>query len=334
MPAEWTPHEAVWLAWPHDTTTFPNLDRVEAAYLDMIAAIHESETVHLLVLNEAMKVRVAGRLAARGVNLARVAMHVTDYADVWFRDYGPTFVVNETEKQLAMVHWRFNAWGGKYPELMKDARLPEWMNGWLHLPCFEPAVVMEGGALEVNGAGTLMTTEQCLLHSQRNPHWDRFHIERVLHHYLGTRHVVWLGEGIAGDDTDGHVDDIARFVDPSVIVCAWEEDPWDENFKALEDNWQRLQVARDQDGRPFALVKLPMPGRVEGATGRLPASYANFYIGNTVVLLPVFGHEYDEVARLILQGLFPTRRVVPIEARDLVVGLGPLHCMTQQQPRI
>ena len=345
MPAEWAPHSAIWLAWPYDETTFPGrVPQAEAAYINMIEAIHRSEAVQLLVKTTDVRECVKSRLMARGVDMSRVFFHMNDYVDVWFRDYGPTFVVNEAEQKLAMVHWRFNAWGGKYQELIKDTAIPAWMNAFMKIPRFEPGIVMEGGSFEVNGAGTVMTTVQCLLNKNRNPRLEKPAIEKRLHDFLGTRHAIWLGEGIVGDDTDGHIDDIARFVNSTTIVCAREEDPQDENHKLLEDNWRRLQAARDQDGRPFTLVKLPMPGVIGDAEGRpaqgearqrrLPASYANFYIGNTVVLLPIFGHTNDAKAQGILQEVFPGRKVVPIDARDLVFGLGAIHCISQQQPSV
>lgn len=335
MPAEWAPHDAIWLAWPYDPTTFPDrVPQAEEAYLKIIEAIYLSEPVQLLVRDETVRQRVGGLLTERGVPASRVTFQVLEYADVWIRDYGPTFVVNPAQRKLAMVHWVFNAWGDKYEELLRDGEIPEKINVRLQLPYFEAPLVMEGGSIEVNGAGTVMTTEQCLLNKNRNSPLSRVAIEEYLREYLGVSQVVWLGEGIVGDDTDGHIDDIARFVDPRIIVCAREDDPQDGNFKLLEDNWRRLQSARDQDGQPFIVVNMPMPGYVGDAQGRLPASYTNFYIGNTVVLLPVFGHANDETARAILQGLFPTRKVVPIDARDLVYGLGTIHCMSQQQPKV
>ncbi len=331
MPAEWERHDAVWLAWPHDSTTFPDLGEVERAYAAIVKAVSTGERVELLVGDPAMEERVRGLLGGAGVPLDRIRFHVLGYADVWFRDYGPTFVVNREGGRLAMVDWIFNAWGEKYPELMRDTHVPAKINRELRLMAFRPDIVLEGGSIEVNGRGTVLTTEQCLLNPNRNPSLSRGEIEGYLQEYLGVSRIVWLKEGIAGDDTDGHIDDIARFVGPNTVVCAREEDAGDANHAILEENHAILRRARDQDNNPFTVVPLPMPGRV-GDEERLPASYANFYIGNTVVLVPTFGHRNDRRALEILQGVFPSRKVVGIDGRAMVRGLGTLHCITQQQP--
>jgi agmatine deiminase len=237
-----------------------------------------------------------------------------------------------TSQSLAIVDWRFTAWGGKYTEMLPDDDLPRHISSLLGLPRFQPNLALEGGAIDVNGRGSCLTTEQCLLHANRNPHLQRADIERALHDYLGVRHVIWLGEGIAGDDTDGHVDDIARFVNPTTVVCALTDDPQDANYAALQDNYQRLQAATDQDGRPLHVIPLPMPGLVGTAAAPLPASYANFYIANGVVVVPTYNHPNDQVALTILQDVFANRRVMGIPCTPLVWGLGALHCITQQQP--
>jgi agmatine deiminase len=250
--------------------------------------------------------------------------------DAWMRDHGPTFVTRPGA--TALIDWDFNAWGGKYPPWEDDDRVPRHLAALLDLPLFRPGIVLEGGSIDVNGRGTLLTTESCLLNPNRNPQLDRAAIERILCAYLGVRHVVWLGDGIVGDDTDGHIDDLSRFVGPGKIVTVVEDDPADENYGLLRDNLQRLRAARDQDGRPFEIVTLPMPAAVYHEETRLPASYANFYVGNAAVLVPTFGCAADAQALTILQGLFPTRRIVAINAVDLVWGLGAFHCITQQQP--
>jgi agmatine deiminase len=334
MPAEWEPHAATWLSWPHDPVTFPG--RVEAAedcYRQMIRALSVGERVNLLVKDQDAHERVARWLAHEG--LKNVVLWDVPTADVWFRDYGPIFVKREVaggRAELAMTKWRFNAWGDKYETLLPDNAIPHHLQAHLGLPFFDAGIVMEGGSLEVNGAGTLLTTEQCLLNKNRNPTLSKSDIERKLKDFLGVRHVLWLKEGIEGDDTDGHVDDIARFVAKDTVVIAQEEDEEDENFRALRENAALLRQMKDQDGRPLQVVELPMPGFVGDEEGRLPASYANFYVGNRCVLLPVFHHENDARATAVLQKLFPTRAVVPIYAGDLVYGMGTFHCVTQQQP--
>ena len=342
MPAEWHPHAATWLSWPKDPLTWP--DRVpmaEAAFLRMIEVLAEQETVNVLVNDEATREQVRARMSwpqARSVQF-----HVIPTVDSWIRDYGPNFLLARPERRepggalahspLAYNAWDFNAWGDKYEALKQDARIPRALAPLLRVPVFEPGMVLEGGSIDVNGEGVVMTTEQCLLNPNRNPGRSRAEIERALRDYLGVSEVLWLGEGVAGDDTDGHIDDIARFVSPRTIVCAAEDDPASPNFAPLQDNLRRLELARDPAGRPYQVIKLPMPPAVLADGEPLPASYANFYIANGVVLLPVFGHARDQVAAETLSRLFPERRIVPIDCLDLVWGMGAIHCVTQQQPK-
>lgn len=333
MPAEWEPHEAVWLSWPHDRRTFPALDEVETAYTAIIRALHREEKIHLLVNGRTMEAQVRQMLNLAGVAMDRVMVHVTTYADVWFRDYGPTFIVNKKERRLAMVTWQFNAWGGKYTDLAVDARIPSLIKEWLGIDDFQPGIILEGGSIEVNGQGTVMTTEQCLLNVNRNPHLSRKEIEQYLGEYLGIRNVIWLKEGIAGDDTDGHIDDIARFVDPHTILCGLEDDPNNENYPVLRENYRILREARDQDERPFRVIPIPMPGMID-YPDCLPASYLNFYIGNNLVLVPIFGVRNDRAALSLIGQVSPGRTVVGIDCRAMVQGLGSLHCITQQQPSV
>jgi agmatine deiminase len=266
------------------------------------------------------------------VDAAQVTFHTIAAVDVWMRDYGPTFLVKRGERPLAFVDWIFNAWGEKYRPYMADDRVAGEIARLLDVPVFEAGVVLEGGSIEVNGKGVCVTTEQCLLNRNRNPHLTRAQIERILMEYLGVSRVIWLGDGIAGDDTDGHIDDIARFVGPRTVVCAVENDETDENYALLRENHDRLLSARDQDGSRLEVVTLPMPGKIAAAGARLPASYANFYIGNAVVLVPVFGHSNDAVALGTLRELFPGREVIGIRCNALVEGLGTIHCVTQQEP--
>jgi agmatine deiminase len=330
MPAEWHAHAATWLAWPKDPETF--IDRVpqaEAAFLQIIAALAPHETVNLLVDDEATERDVRPRFRFDGAQNVRSIQLET--VDSWIRDYGPNFLIDE-RGNLAYNDWIFNAWGNKYEELKRDDAIPKELERILNVPRFEPGIVLEGGAIDVNGAGCVLTTEQCLLNPNRNPHLSRAEIETYLGDYLNVSKIIWLGEGISGDDTDGHIDDIARFVDERTIVCAVEEDASDSNHELLQDNLRRLQHATDANNRPFRVVTLPMPGIIEGRDGRLPASYANFLIANAVVLVPVFNHANDARAVSTLQALFPTRRVTPVRADDLVWGMGTIHCLSQQQP--
>jgi len=338
MPAEWHPHHSTWLSWPKDPETWPDrVPQVEEIYLQMIAALTPHELVNLLVDNAETEQMVRGRCGL--AIAANIHFHHLQTVDAWVRDYGPNFLLGPHD-ELAYNDWIFNAWGNKYEELKKDDSIPSRLEPILKLRRFSPGIVMEGGSIEVNGAGCVLTSEQCLLNPNRNPDRSQAEIEQYLKDYLGVTKVLWLGEGIVGDDTDGHIDDIARFVTSDMIVCAVEEDPADANYEILQDNLARLKSMTDAAGRPFKILTLPMPGIVGGESTaardleRLPASYANFYIANSVVLAPVFGHDNDARAVDTLQRCFPTRRVVPINCEPLVWGMGTIHCITQQQPRI
>ena len=335
MPAEWEPHEGTWLSWPRaEGISFPGLyERAPVLWGRMVEELSIGESVHVNVLDDADAARVAAVLdVLPRVRRDRVHLHRIPTDEPWCRDHGPIFVVRPGER--AVVDWGYNAWGGKYPPYDRDDAVPARVAELLDVCCFTPGIVMEGGSLDVNGAGDLLTTESCLLNPNRNPTLDRAAIEAYLREYLGVVNVVWLGDGIAGDDTDGHVDDLARFVAPDTIVTVVEEDPADENHRPLRDNLERLRAARDRAGRPFTVVTLPMPRAVVRDGQRLPASYANFYVGNEVVLLPTFADANDAVARATLARCFPSRRIVGIDSRDLVWGLGAFHCATQQQPAV
>jgi agmatine deiminase len=336
MPAEWEKHEATWLSWPHNLETWPTqLSLVEAAYIEIIKALAPGERVNLLIRNEEEEDRVWRLLSSGGVETTRVSFYLIPTEDVWIRDYGPVFLVKREEyrPQLTFVHWRFNAWGGKYADLEKDNGVSQKMHPFLQVPFFEPGMVLEGGSIDGNGKGTILVTEQCLLNPNRNPELGKEKIEECLKAYLGVNHVIWLGQGIAGDDTDGHVDDIVRFVAPRTVVCAVEENAADENHAPLQDNRERLEAACDQDGAKLEVIPLAMPPKVNEGASRLPASYANFYIGNAAVLVPTFGDPQDQKALTVLEGLFPKRKVVGIPCRELVYGLGAIHCITRDQPQ-
>jgi agmatine deiminase len=332
MPAEWEPQQGTWLAWPHDPVTWPDrLDTVQGVYEQMIRALTKHQRVDLLVDPGDEEAAVRARLAG----VKNLKLHALEHADSWIRDYGPTFLVKGSpgRRELAYVDWIFNAWGDKYDVLLPDDRIGAMLEPVLRLPRFEPGVVMEGGAIDVNGQGTVLTTEQCLLHTNRNPHLSRDQVEQVLQDYLGVRKVLWLGEGVEGDDTDGHVDDIARFAGPRTVLAAVEEDPAGANHHPLAENLKRLRSMTDQDGRPLEVVEVPMPGRIEDDEGEpLPASYLNFLVANGLVLLPVFGHANDARAERVVARAFPGRQVVPVPAADLVWGMGTVHCLSQQMP--
>ena len=337
MPAEWQPHESTWLTWPKDPETWPDrVPQVEQIYLQMITALAPHEIVDLIVDDSETEQRVR-EMCGREV-ASRIRFHHLQTVDSWIRDYGPNFLIGPNGAG-AFNDWIFNAWGNKYEELKQDDSIPQRLEAILKLPRFSPGIVMEGGSIDVNGAGCVLTTEQCLLNQNRNPDFTREEIEQHLKDYLGVTKVLWLGEGIVGDDTDGHIDDIARFVAPNLIACAVEDDPADANYEILQDNLARLRAMTDAAGKAFEIITLPMPGVVGGTStvarnlDRLPASYANFYIANSLVLAPVFGHANDVRAVDTLQKVFPTRRIVPINSEPLVWGMGTIHCLTQQQPQ-
>jgi agmatine deiminase len=336
MPAEWVPHRATWLSWPHNQETWPaQLERVRESWIQMILALSPREKVSLLVNDDAMRQDVSSRLKTAGAVMENVTLATIPTIDVWMRDYGPTFVVrNQPDDPLAINDWIFNGWGGKYKAYEEDDQVAKDIAELLGVPVFAHRLVLEGGAIEVNGAGICLTTEQCLLNKNRNPHLSRAEIEQFLRESLGVSQIIWLGDGVAGDDTDGHIDDIARFVQASTIVCAVEGDPKDANYAPLQDNLERLQGARDEGGSKFDVITLPSPRPVLCQGSRLPASYANFYIANDVVLVPVFDDPIDQKALGILGELFSTRKVVGIPCTDVIAGLGAIHCVTQQEPQI
>lgn len=338
MPPEWAPHRGTFLSWPHKEASWPGkFEPVPPIFAEMVRWLAPGEQVHVNVADAAMEEQARAVLRAARVSELNVYFHHVPTNDAWCRDHGPIFVQRQRPDgawEEAIVDWDYNAWGGKYPPYDLDDQVPTRLGEELGLHVFHPGIVMEGGALDVNGRGTLLTTESCLLNPNRNPHLSRAQIEQYLRDFLGVTHVLWLGDGIEGDDTDGHVDDLTRFTDPHTIVTVVEEDPRDANHEPLRENLARLREMRDQDGEPFRIVTLPMPRGLWHEGQRLPASYANFYIGNEVVLLPAYDPDRDGEARETLQRCFPTRRVVPIDCTDLVWGLGAFHCVTQQWPAL
>ncbi len=335
MPAEWAPHEATWLPWPHNRETWPTqLRAVQEVWLEMIRSLSHNERVNLLIHDERIQRDVKLRLEGAGTAMGNVVFYDIPTVDAWMRDYGPTFITRKQENPLALNDWVFNGWGGKYESYEQDDIVAKEIAARTHLSVFAHRVVLEGGSIDVNGRGTCLTTEECLLNLNRNPHMSRVQIEQFLKDSLGVSHILWLGKGIVGDDTDGHVDDIARFVNPTTVVCSVEENRRDENYAVLHENYERLQGATDQDGRKLSVVALPCPHPVYCEGLRLPASYANFYIANGIVLAPVFEDINDGKAMGILKELFPDREVIGLSCTSVVAGLGAIHCVTQQQPKV
>ena len=334
MPAEWEPHAATWLSWPRrEGISFPDsFDRVLPALREMVAALIESEPVCINVINGAHEAE------ARAVLDALPQQECITYYEIptnepWCRDHGPIFLTRKTDPKLAIVDWDYNAWGNKYPPFDLDEVVPTRIAEILKVPVFYPRMILEGGSIEPNGAGALLTSESCLLNTNRNPNLSREEIEQRLRDYLGVREILWLGDGIEGDDTDGHIDDLARFVSETKVVTAVEEDSDDANYRPLQENLERLREMKI-GGRKMEIVTLPMPKKMVREDLRLPASYANFYIANSCVLVPTFADPADERAFSILRDCFPKRRVVGIDCRELIWGLGTFHCLTQQQPKV
>jgi agmatine deiminase len=339
MPAEWAPHAATWIAWPHNPEDWPGkFQPIPWVYAEIVRQLTSVEEAHILVNDATAQRRAQGVLKRAGANLGRVHFHQWPTNRVWTRDSGPIFVRNAATGGVAITNWKFNAWA-KYDDWQLDDKIPqraaELLNFAEWMPEFNgQRVVLEGGSIDTNGAGVLLTTEECLLSEvqQRNPGLSRADLEQVFYDFLGIEQVLWLNRGIAGDDTHGHVDDITRFVAENVIVTVTEPNRDDENHLPLAENLDRLRSARNLHGRPFEIVELPMPAPVVFEGQRLPASYANFYVANGLVLVPTFNDPNDRHALNTLATVFPTRKVVGIYCGDLIWGLGALHCMTQQQP--
>lgn len=344
MPAEWEPHQAMWLSWPHDYKHWAcwlsdkdsptKYDKVLDAYCQTIHVMQESETVCLLVNNEAMEKDVRARMQKLNLRTDNLKIFHIKTNVPWTRDHGPIFITRDHKgkHEIAITDWIFNAWGGKYPPWEDDDAVPTNIGKALNIPVFNPGIVLEGGSIDVNGKDTLLTTTSCLLNKNRNPNLTKEQIEQYLKDYLGVTNILWLGEGIVNDDTDGHIDDLARFVNPTTVVCVKEDNPQDPNYKFLKNNFEQLEKMKDQDGNPLTIIALPMPDPVIYINEQMPASYANFYIGNKIVLLPTFRQAKDEIAKNILQKYFPDRKVIGVDAYDVIWGQGSWHCLSQQQP--
>jgi len=333
MPAEWERHASTWLTWPRpDGISFPDkYETVPPVLAEFIRQLVQVEEVNINVWNADMEATVRELLRREGTPLELVRFHHFPSYEPWCRDHGPIFLVRGPDER-AIVDWGYNAWGNKYPPFDLDDAIPQHVAQLRGLPLFSPGIVMEGGSIEVNGCGTVLTSEACLLNPNRNPQLTKEQIEGYLRDYLGVRNVLWLGEGIEGDDTDGHIDDLTRFVNPNTVITVVEEDAADPNHQILEDNLHRLRTLRDQDGQPLRIVELPMPGYLEYRGQRLPASYANFYIANGIVIVPTFRDPRDAQALEILQREFPDRRVIGVDSIELIWGLGSFHCLSQQEP--
>lgn len=333
FPAEWSRHDATWLTWPWPGgCSFPDVyEEVQRVYADLIQTLTSHETVRVNVWDAEMEAAVRDVLTAQGTALDAVEFYHHPSREPWCRDHGPIFVTNPA-RERAVINWGYNAWGGKYPPWDEDDAVPARVAQARQLPVFDAGMILEGGSIDTNGDGVLLTTESCLLNPNRNPQLTKEQIEQRLRDFLGVELILWLGDGIVGDDTDGHIDDLARFVSRDTIVTIVESDPADENFAALQDNLLRLRSLRNQAGDPFRIVELPMPAARHWGDLRLPASYANFYIANNIVIVPTFDDPNDSRAIEVLQAEFRDRRVIGLDSTHLIVGQGSFHCITQQEP--
>jgi agmatine deiminase len=333
VPAEWEPQEAIWLSWPVNLNTWPgHFEPIPAKFAEITAAISRFEQVRINCAEVYQRDALA-LIRRAGADLDRVELfdHLTN--DAWCRDHGPIFVKNDQTGEVAVTDWQYNAWGGKYPPFDRDNQIPRLIAQRLGLRRFELPMVLEGGSVDFDGQGQVLTTEACLLNPNRNPHLSREEIEEQLRANLGVDRILWLHDGIVGDDTDGHIDDLARFYRSDGIVTVVEDDEADANYPILRDNWERMSGLRTRDGRPFEVRALPMPRPVLCDGERLPASYANYLLVNQAVLLPVFRQPGpDGLAAEVMRDCFPGREIIPVDCVDLVLGLGALHCISQQQP--
>lgn len=341
FPPEWHPHAATWLTFPHNDHSWQGakLARMRPQYIQFIKAISQGERVRINANDEELKTRILGWLGEAGVNLAQIDILVNPTNDAWCRDHGPAFLLNPATKQRLIVNWDYNAWGGKYPPYGDDDALPVRIADYLGLPYVTPAastggIVMEGGSVEFNGAGTVLTSKSCLLNPNRNPHLSQDQIERYLRDFYGVEQVLWVEGGIVGDDTDGHIDDTARFVNDDTVVACVETDPNDENFESLQTNLRLLKAMRLLNGKPLNVIELPMPKAVLIDGFRTPGSYANFLICNAGVIVPVFNNPHDQAAIDILEKAFSGKKIIPLLANEIIWGQGSFHCLSQQEPLV
>ena len=335
FPAEWHRHTATWLSWPHKEESWPGkIGMIYSRYAEFLKVLTEGEIVRINVADEQMTAFTKEQLLAIGTDLNKVEFFPFPTNDAWCRDHGPAFLINSETKQKAIVDWGYNAWGGKYPPFDLDDVIPTKIGAHFGLPVYHPGIVMEGGSVDFNGKGTILTTTACLLNKNRNPLLNQQQIEEYLYNYYGAEQILWLGDGIVGDDTDGHIDDITRFVNEDTVVTVVEENKNDENYHILQDNLKTLKTMRLLNGKQLNIIELPMPAPVIYEEQRLPASYANFYIGNAAVVVPTYRCANDDKALEILTQCFPDRKVVGIDSTDIIWGLGSFHCLSQQEPEV
>ncbi|UBM59770.1 agmatine deiminase family protein [Marinilongibacter aquaticus] len=333
FPAEWADHRATWLSFPHNLDTWEDrLPRIYPAYLQFIKSLSLHERVCIAVGNPQTRATIEDQLAKYDVDQSRVDLFDFPTNDSWCRDHGPSFVVNKNTGKKAIVNWGYNAWGGKYPPFDSDDALPKNVAEAFALPLFEPEIILEGGSVEFNGAGTLMTSKSCLLNPNRNPHLNQKEIEEKLRDFYNVEQVLWLEEGIVGDDTDGHVDDMTRFVNSDTVITAIESNRLDDNYAPLHENLSLLKKMQLTNGQKLNIVELPMPDPVMDHGLRLPASYANFYIANKQVIVPTYRCKKDDEALRIIGSCFPDREIIGIDSTEIIWGLGSFHCLSQQEP--
>ena len=336
FPAEFAPHSATWLSWPHKEASWPGkIHTIYPSYVNFIKELTKGEKVNINVADEAMKAFAMGQLGKEDVDMTKVEFFFHPTNDAWCRDHGPAFLVNpEAAIKKVIVDWGYNAWGNKYPPYDLDDVVPTLIGKHFNIPVYHPGIVMEGGSVEFNGRGTVMTSTACLLNPNRNPHLNQLQIGEYLCHYYGMEQVLWVDEGIVGDDTDGHIDDTVRFVNEDTVITVIEENKQDENYERLQHNLQQLKAMRLLSGKQLSIVELLMPEELVYEDQRLPCSYANFYIANKSVIVPTFRSERDDKALRIIQECFPTREVVGIDSTDIIWGLGSFHCLSQQEPLV
>ena len=335
FPAEFERHCGTWLSWPHKEASWPGkIETIFPVYAQFISLVAEGEMVNINVVDEEMRSKAINHLAAARADLGNIQFFIHPTNDAWCRDHGPAFLINPGEKKKMVVDWGYNAWGGKYPPFDLDDNIPTLIANHYGIPVVYPGIVMEGGCVEFNGRGTVITTTSCLLNKNRNPHLDQREIETYLESYYGVDNILWLGDGIVGDDTDGHIDDLVRFVNPDTVVTVVEEDKADDNYKPLQENLSLLKKMRLENGKQLTIAELPMPGRLVYEDMRLPCSYANFYICNNYVIVPTFRDPNDEKALAVLEKCFPGRKIVGLDSADIIWGLGSFHCLSQQEPEI
>lgn len=333
FPAEFAPHRATWLSWPHKEASWPGkIETIYKPYAQFVRELAKGENVCINVADKVMQVGANFHLVEAGVDMLKVKFYLHPTNDAWCRDHGPAFLVNPSDGKKAIIDWGYNAWGNKYPPFDLDDVIPSLIGEKLKLKVFHPGIVMEGGSVEFNGAGTLMTSTACLLNPNRNPQLTQEQIEEYLIQYYGVDQVLWIDEGIIGDDTDGHIDDTVRFVNDDTVLAVIEENKNDGNYDLLQRNLKQLKQMRLISGRQLNIVELPMPDELVYEDQRLPASYANFYIANRSVIVPTFRSDKDEKALQIIQQCFPGREVVGIDSTDIIWGLGSFHCLSQQEP--